>query len=80
VDEITYKKECLKHTCEVIDNIYYDKDGNIVDQASFEENCKVVGNPQTDMSLNHKDFLILFILGIVCFVITYKKNKFWNVK
>ncbi len=39
VSKIEYEKQCLPHYCEIIDGIYYGKDGTVVTEDVFREQC-----------------------------------------
>lgn len=71
------KNEEKKVFCEEIDNVFYDKDGNVTTEENFMTSCGTVRNPQTGSSISYLVWII-GLIGIIGFVI-YKKRKFFRI-
>lgn len=71
------KNEVEKVFCEEIDNVFYDKDGNVTTEENFMTSCGTVRNPQTGSSISYLVWII-GLIGIIGFVI-YKKRKFFRI-
>ena len=78
-DKNNYETYCLRHSCEKLNGVYFDRNGNIVNEVSFNNSCSNLNNPQTGKTLPIILVLSLFISGIITIIYVKKLNIFKKI-
>ncbi len=76
VDEITYKQQCEVNNCVKVGELFYDNEGNVVDENVYNAMCGTIENPKTGMSLPIILISVIGIAGITMLIHLKKYNKF----
>ena len=81
-DKKNYNLYCEKHFCEHIDNVYFDKNGKIVDEYVYYDSCNpnAIENPQTGFKVPLLLIGLSLMGGIGIFIFVKKYKIFQKLK
>ena len=66
--------------CKVVDNTYYDANGNAVSKEAYDKSCSTPAeNPQTGSFLPYTIIIALIVLAGWLYYVTKKNNKIYDI-